>query len=128
MATVAPTFGKEMNNTLVITWASLSSTNTSGDAVPPQRLADYADRSVQIIGTTGAATIKFQGSNDGTNYVSLTDPQGNVIEKASLTASSALEQVMENTLYVKPVVTSGDGSTAITVVLVARRDRGGRTV
>jgi hypothetical protein len=39
-------------------------------------MTDYADRSVQVEGTFGSATITIEGSNDGTNWETLRDPQG----------------------------------------------------
>lgn len=65
----------------------------TGDALP---FSQYTDRSVQVTGTFGGATVAVQGSNDGTNWSTLTDPQGN-----DLTFSGArIESVNEATLRV----------------------------
>lgn len=124
MATINPTITRVGNNVLKVVWATLTSADTSGAALDQVLLADFADRSIQITGTFGTATLKFQGSNDESNFVSLTDPQGNAIEKTA----ASIEQVMENTLTVKPVVTTADGTTSLTVVLVARRTRSGKEI
>lgn len=81
---------------------------------------DWADAAVQITGTFGVGgSINITGSNDGTNYVVLTDPQGNAITKTS----AAIEQVSEGVKSFKPVVTAGDGTTSLTVTMYARRNR-----
>jgi hypothetical protein len=79
---------------------------------------DYADRTVQITGTFGAGgSITMQGSNDGTNWFALTDLQGNAITKTA----SAMELITEAPLYLRPLVTAGDGTTSLTVKLLCRR-------
>jgi hypothetical protein len=124
MATINPVITRVGNNILKVFWEQLTTTNTEGAAIDPVLLADFADRSVQITGTPDGATLKFQGSNDLSTFVSLTDPQGNAIEKTA----AALEQVMENTLTVKPVVTGAGVSTDLDVTLIARRTRSGKEI
>ncbi len=95
-----------------VTWAM-----AVGDTAQPLQYAQWADRSIQVEGTFGGATVTFQGSNSGNTYVSLTDPQGNTL---SLTAAG-IKQVMEVTAYIKPVVTGGDGTTSLTFTAIVRR-------
>jgi hypothetical protein len=73
---------------------------------------------VQVQGTFGASgSVSVEGSNDGVNYHTLRDPQG-----VSLTFTAAgLKAVLELTRFIRPRVTAGDGTTALTVTLVARR-------
>src|SRR3990172_5842911 len=52
---------------------------------------DYPDRTVQILGTIDTATVLFEGSLDGTNWATLTDPQGNPLSKTGV----AIEGVQE---------------------------------
>lgn len=80
--------------------------------------ADYQDRSVQITGTFGAGgSVSIRGSNDGgTTWVTLTDPLGNAL---TFTAAG-LKQITELTAEIAPFVTAGDGTTALTVDLLAR--------
>jgi hypothetical protein len=96
--------------TSLVTWAGLAN-GESGSAV---QLAGQSDRSLQFTGTFGSGgLVALQGSNDNTNWVTLNDMNGNAI-----TASAAgLVGVLEATAYVRPTVSSGDGSTAITVTL-----------
>jgi hypothetical protein len=50
----------------------------------------FADRAIQVGGTFGAGgTVVIEGSIDGTNYVTLTDPQGNAISKTA----AAIEEI-----------------------------------
>ncbi len=88
----------------LVSWTGL----LNGDDGEPVQLGAYSDRSVQFVGTFGAGgTIVFEGSNDGTNYVTLTDPQGSAISKGA----ASLEGIVEPTRYVRPRVTAGDGTT-----------------
>jgi len=98
----------------VITWAGLD----SDDSGEPVELVDYPDRTLTITGTFGAGgSISLQGSNDGTNWFSITDPQGNAITKTA----AAMELVVETPRYMRPIVTAGDGTTSLTVQLFCRR-------
>lgn len=117
MATITPTQSRVGNglDQLVVTWASM--TNSGSDVGAAIELARFSDRSVQVTGTFGASgNLRIEGSNDGTNYVALTDPQGNAL---NLTAAG-IEQIMEITRYIRPRVTNGDGTTSITVTLFMR--------
>ena len=102
-------------NAVLVVWSGL----LTGDTGTPFEHADFGDRSVQFAGTTGAGlAATLEGSNDGTNYVALTDPQGNAITKAA----ASLEVVSENTRYTRPNVT-GDGTTNMVCTLWGRRNR-----
>lgn len=95
----------------LIQWPLMGNADT-GTAV---QMSGGGSRSVQIEGTFGGATVVLQGSNDGTNYESLTDPQGNAISKTS----AALEAIEELTRYVR-AVTSGGTGTSVTVSLLIK--------
>lgn len=92
-----------------ITWASMTQDEV-GQALP---MAMYSDRSVQVTGTFGGATVSIEGSNDGVNYFTLVDPQGNNLSFVT----SRLEAILEMVLYVRPKVTGGDGTTNLTVTM-----------
>lgn len=94
-------------------WGPLANTDT----ITPLALPIDADRSVQFEGTFGAAGVfALQGSNDGVTYHTLHDPLGNAIS----TGVSALFQVSENTWYIAPLITGGDGTTSVTVSVLSR--------
>lgn len=91
----------------VATWASMA----QNDVGMPMGNSQYTDRSFQVAGTFGGASVSIEGTNDGSNWAVLTDPQGN-----PLTFTTAkIEMVSEATLRVRPKVTGGDGTTNLTV-------------
>lgn len=97
-----------------ITWTGL----LNGDDGAPVQMPGSNIRSIQFTGTFGSGgTIQIEGSNDGVNYVVLTDPQGNNISKTA----GALEAITELTLYIRPRVTAGDGATNLSATLLIRR-------
>jgi hypothetical protein len=58
----------------LVTWSGLLNTD-DGD---PFEGAEFADRTAQVFGTFGAAgSVQLEGSNNGTNWNILADPQGN---------------------------------------------------
>ena len=118
MATVIPTSESihQNNDVVKITWSPLTTADPDGN---PISQVEYADRCVTLTGTFGGATAKFQGSNDGTNWFDLSDPQTNAISKTT----AGMEQVVETPHYVRPLITGGDGSTAITCTMTARRNK-----
>lgn len=116
MAIVAPVTGFPFETSLdvaVTTWSALAQ-NDEGD---PVRLAVYSDRSIQVSGTFGGASVTIGGSNDGLTYHALTDTSG-----TALTLTSAcLKQIVELPVFLKPRVFGGDGTTNLAVVLAGRR-------
>lgn len=117
MATRTPTitdlntFGERSH---VVVWTGL----LNGDDGTPVQLYGSTIRSMQITGTFGSGgTILVEGSNDGTNYATLTDPQGNAISKTA----ASIEAIEEVTRYIRPRVSAGDGTTTLVVTLFFRR-------
>lgn len=97
----------------VVSWTPL----LNGDVGDQAEFPGASFRTAQITGTFGTGgTIQIQGSNDGTNWVVLTDPQGNAITKTA----AGIEIVEEVTRYIRPAVTAGDGTTSLTVTLLLR--------
>ncbi len=104
-----------------VVWTPLTTTNADGAAI---EWVQYADRTIQFNGTFGTGgTIKLQGSNDGSNWFDLSDPQGTAISKGA----AGIEAVLEITQYVRPFVSAGDGTTSLTATLVMRRANPMRT-
>ncbi len=104
----------QQSGVVVASWPALA----NGESGVAAELAQYSDRSVQFQGTFGAAgSVQLEGSNDGSNWHLLTDPQGNDIVKTA----ADLEQVSELTRYIRPRCTAGDGTTALAITVVARR-------
>ena len=93
-----------------------------GDDGTPFYGAKYNDKSVEISGTFAAGTVAIQGSDrplvtavDDWNV--LNDPQGNALTGV---AAAKIEQLLENTARIRPVVTGGGGTTAIRVWLLCK--------
>lgn len=104
MATVPYTLTESSDDLYISAQWTLANTD---DGTPLEAVL-YADRSVQI---TGAGTLIIEGSNDGTNYVTLKDPLGNNITGAGI------KTVAELVRLIRPRSTSGAG----VVTLVARK-------
>jgi hypothetical protein len=106
MATV--NFSKSQLDTLdacIVAAATLTGTDNTDSLASPS----FSDRSVQITGTFNSGTVLIEGSNDGTNWVTLNDPLGNAL---SFTAAG-LKQVSELTAYIR-----ARASVAVTSVVV----------
>lgn len=87
----------------------------AGDDGAPIESVEFADRSVQVEGTFGGASIAIEGSNDTAAFRTLTDPQGNDL----LVTAPKIEMVTEVTRQIRPRVVGGTG-TSVTVSLLAR--------
>lgn len=111
--TITPLAEFNERNCHVISW-SLTQTSPVGVSI---QMGGSSDRSVQIAGTADSSTTVLQGSNDGTNWKTLTDPQGNAIS----TATSLIEQVMELTRYIRPSSSGGGASQAMVVTLFLKK-------
>jgi hypothetical protein len=124
MAVIKPTFSKVHGpsggqDAVIITWASIGDADTCVGVRRP----DLVDRSIQVEGTPGGATIHFQGSNDSVdgsngsgNWENLTNPAGVVI---AFTVPG-IQQVTEATSWIRPSTGSGSGS-SLTATVCARR-------
>lgn len=112
--TITPVTDGGMFDVYLVQWLAMGNADTGTQI----KLSGAADRSVQIEGTFGGATITVQGSNDGSNWQSLTDPQGNAIAKTS----AALEAIQELTRYVR-VISSGGTGTNVNVSLLLKGQR-----
>lgn len=117
MTVKVPVVVRPSDNSIKFTY-TLVGTDT-GTPIHEQH-ADYSDRSVQILGTFSTnGSVTIEGSNDGTNYVALTDPQGNAITKTA----AGFEQIMEAAAYMRPNCTVGDGTVSLTVVVFCRKPK-----
>lgn len=117
-----PVFPTRSNiDTLFIRWTGLLQ-GDDGAAYAPH---DYPDRTVQVTGTFGGATVTIQGSNDPTAtdaspptaWFTLTDQTGGALV---FTAAGG-RLIVEATRWIRPLVTGGDGTTSVTADVVARR-------
>lgn len=111
--------GADQVHTRTLFWQGL--TNTSSDVGELAELEDHADRSVQLIGTTGTAgACTVEGSNDGGNtWATLNDPQGAPLVLTAL----GIYQILEICKAIRPRITAGDGDTDLDLYLHARSNR-----
>lgn len=116
MATIAltTTDRNKVNGAILLTWEALGNAD-DGAAVA---LAFAADITAQVIGTFGSATVKLQGSNDGTNWFDLTKKGGT--SAASVTAAGGFS-VNENPAYLRPVTSGGTGTDVDVIVAIHAR-------
>ena len=97
----------------MIQWPAMA----NGDTGTPYIMPHAPERSVQIKGTFGAAgNCRIEGSNDKTSptWAALNDPFGTAL---NVTAAK-LVQILENSYQIRPYITAGDGTTAITVTIL----------
>jgi hypothetical protein len=99
-------------NASVVTWTNVPTGNT-GD---PIQNPTFSDRSVQVTGTFGGATCAIEGSNDGSNWVTLTDPAG----VATSFTTAGLKQILQVTRYIRPNVSGGAGTLTINLLIVGK--------
>lgn len=91
-------------------------TLTEADTAVRVTAGENADRTVQIAGTFGGATVVVQGSLDDTNYLPLHDMAGNAL---SFTAAG-IASIAEATPYLK-VVATGGAAQSVKAMIFARR-------
>lgn len=95
----------------------------NGDTFIPVISGSLVDHSIQVEGIFGSGTsVTLEGSNDAVStttgtYHPLTDPYGTTVA----ITSSGLKQTTEITAWIKPVITSGDGSESLTITVAVRR-------
>ncbi len=72
----------------------------------PDRIP-WLDRTFQVEGTFGGATLTIEGSNDGgANWHTLSDPQGSPVSFSS----AGIKQVLEVVERMRPSISGGSGS------------------
>ena len=100
MITYQKTVPDSLHHTCVIvTWPDLA---VSDDGKPIE-FANFADRSVQVFGTFGSGgSVRIEGSIDGINYSTLTDPQGNNLD----INTAKIEAITELVRWIRPRVTA----------------------
>jgi hypothetical protein len=99
----------------LVTWSGL----LNGDSGSAVKFAEWADRTIHVKGTFGVGgNVIIEGSNDGVTFATLNDATGTAM--GTITAES-VKQMSEAPLYIRPRVSAGDGSTSLSVILLARR-------
>lgn len=97
---------------IIFAWEGMA----SGDTAVAVELAQLADRSVQVSGAFDGATINIEGSINGVDYATLTDPQGNALSFTS----GRIEGVTELVAYIRPAIVGGGASAAVDIHLLMK--------
>lgn len=102
------------SSAIIVAW-----TLANGETGDPFTVGHLTDCTIHAAGTfSGGASLALQGSNDPAvataNWDTLSEPDGTLI--TGWTAQD-IAQVLETPVKFRPNVTSGDGSTAISVWL-----------
>ncbi len=116
MATVTPSNTNSVggdDSTFLLTW-NLTTANLDG---APVERPQWPDRVLTVSGTFGGATIVLQGSNDGTNWATCKDVNGNAV---SLTAAGIFH-VTGTPRFMRPFLSVAGAGAAIAVQLLCRR-------
>src|SRR3990170_6811827 len=110
-----PVFEQYTGRILRTTWTGLANGETGLVVDYPE----WADRNIQVYGTFGAGgSIKIEGSNNNSTWATLTDMSG----VALVFTAAGIRMVQENVMFVRPVITAGDGTTSLNIVIVARKN------
>lgn len=98
----------------VAEWAALANGEAGAAASIP---VEAATRSVQVSGTFGAGgSCAIEGSNDGITWAALSNSF--VVTALAFTAA-AIHDIAQNTRFIRPRITAGDGTTALKITIVA---------
>lgn len=115
MAALSYTKDKSLHQT-IFTWTGATNGGTPDTFAPVKVDRRLYSATIQASGTFATGSVALHGSLDGTNYVALDDADGTTI---ALTAAG-VASVRDPVVYLKPVLSSGGGTTDIDVVLLAR--------
>lgn len=123
MATIAHTltqtdsqdFNFKRLGTIIVTWAGLG----NGDVGKWVDLSNFNDLTFQVRGTFGSGgQVDIEGSNNsGTTAAVLSDLDGNALN----VVGAGIDVIREGPQMVRPNVSAGDGTTDLTIILVAKR-------
>lgn len=98
-------------------WSLIKNNDTGEPLDEKHGCPTFADKTVHVKGDfSGPATIVIEGSNNGSTWVTLTDPGGSALSFTS----EDLKVILENPLQIRPRVTAGDASTDLDVIIVGR--------
>lgn len=100
MATIQGKLDVQQDGVAVASWLAVTEADTGSGLA----LARFPDKTVQVTGDfTTSGAITMQGSNDGSTWATLHDPQGSEL----VLTDSSLKLISENPLYIRPTATAG---------------------
>lgn len=108
MAVVNFTKVKNLVGTETVTWTPV----TGSDTATPYEYGKFADKTIQVFGTFGD-TLTIQGSNDGTNWATISDSLG-----VELTFTAVgIKLIAENPRFIRP--SPGGSISSVTIIIQA---------
>ena len=113
MATINETYAQVKPGVNTITWSSVTESDDANAVIINGLETGLA--AMQVTGSFGGATIFLQGSNDGVNWINLSDVSGDVI---SLTTENGAE-FSTGYAYIRPSAGGGTGQ-SVTVTICFR--------
>ncbi len=99
---------------LKVVWSALTENDT---AIAWDGGVMYPNKSVHVEGVTTGDTILIEGSNDESNYLTLTDKQGG---NMSFVNDDGLKTIEENPRQIRPRVSAGTGVLANITITASR--------
>jgi hypothetical protein len=122
MATVTPSsvsnaVGSGDGTVKQIVW-TLTTANADG---APFDFCEHADVTWVARGTWGGATLKFQGSDDGTNFVTAAGLNSAAGGAEASAAADKIITTLERPRYIRPILTAVGAGASIVVTALARR-------
>lgn len=99
-----------------VIWPALD-VNEAGQAAG---VARWQEKTVQITNAMGTTALTIQGSNDGTNWATLHSKEMDADSAVPLSALSdpGMWSILENPLFIRPLVAAGGDTNDINVVLI----------
>jgi hypothetical protein len=105
MAVINPVPTQVTSGVMVHLWETVTEADTCA-AIRPAGTEPVLS-SVQVVGTLGGAEVSVEGSNNGTDWVTLNDTAGNAI---AITTENGAE-FSTSMVYVRPATSGGSGQT-----------------
>lgn len=120
MATRTPTTSNQASRNGAVKWAQWTGL-LNGDTGAPVSAAEWSGKTFHAFGTFGAGgTVIIEGSNDidaPTNWAPVSNWQGTNLSATG----AALLTARDMPMWVRPRVSAGDGTTSLTVTMVAHK-------
>ena len=99
----------------IVTWDGFAIAGDVGLAI---RYAAWSDKTFVVSDTfAGAPSIAIEGSNDGTNWVSLSNRQGTAMNFSA----PGMNTSQDRPVYIRPRMTAGTGGASIKVTVACHR-------
>lgn len=117
MPLITPSLDVSIRDVPRVIWSGIAAGDTFNAFTLTQQYGLAA--SVQLVGTFGGATITMQVSNDGTNWATAKDLQGNDITFTS----TGYRELSLSAAYIRPAIAAGAG-VSLSAIMVVRGSHG----